>query len=105
MSLDSPRIHQGSITMMNDDLITEAVFDYLENGNELPEEASKNPQSRFKFQTAIMKQTYGVAKNADTVSSSNKIRLDSLTDWFKWLTGGTAFGGIFLIVLSILKVI
>ena len=90
---------------MNDDFITEAVFEYLENGSELPEEASKNPQSRFKFQTAIAKQTYGVAKNADRVSNNNKIRLDGLMVWFKWLTGGTAFGGMFLVVLSILNVI
>jgi hypothetical protein len=90
---------------MNDDLITEAVFEYLENGSDLPEEASKNPQARFKFQTAIAKQTYGVAKNANTVSNSNRIRLDGLTAWFKWLTGGTAFGGIFLVVLAVLDVI
>jgi hypothetical protein len=90
---------------MNDDLITEAVFEYLENGSELPEEASKNPKMRFRFQTAIAKQTYNVAKNADSVSNTNRIRLDGLTAWFKWLTGGTAFGGMFLVVLAILDVI
>ena len=90
---------------MNDDLIAEAVFEYLENGGDLPEEASKNPQARFKFQTAIARQTYGVAKNANVVSNTNKIRLDGLTAWFKWLTGGTAFGGMFLVVLAVLDII
>lgn len=90
---------------MNDDLIADAVFDYLENGGDLPKEAGKNPQTRFKFQTAIARQTYSVAKNADSVSNTNKIRLDSLTAWFKWLTGGTAFGGMFLVVLAVLDII
>ena len=90
---------------MNDDLIAEAVFEYLENGTELPEEASKNPKSRFKFQTAIARQTYRLARGAQTESSVNTIRLDGLTSWFKWLTGGTAFGGVFLIVLALIDII
>jgi len=90
---------------MNDDLIAEAVFEYLENGSDLPEEASRNPQMRFKFQTAIARQTYSLAKGAKIESNDNTIRLDSLTAWFKWLTGGTAFGGMFLVVLAILDII
>ena len=67
---------------------------------------------RFKFQTAIARQTYqkscaavDVAEGAETTSSNNKIRLDSLVTWFKWLTGGTAFGGMFLVVLAVLDII
>ena len=59
---------------MNDDFITQAVFDYLENGGELPPEASKNPQSRFMFQTAISRQTYAKSCEAQTVA--NKAQSD-----------------------------
>jgi len=97
---------------MNDNLIAEAVFEYLENGSKLPEEASKNPQMRFKFQTVIARQTYkkscvavNVAENAKTTSESNEIRLNALTMWFKWLTGVTAVGGIVLGGLTLLGVI
>ena len=55
---------------MKKDFVTEAVFDYLENGNELPEEAGKNPQSRFVFQSAIARMTY--QKSCSAIDKSNK---------------------------------
>ena len=55
---------------MKEDFVAEAVFDYLENGGDLPAEASKNPQTRFTFQTAIAKQTY--QKSCTAIDKSNR---------------------------------
>jgi hypothetical protein len=55
---------------MTEDYVTEAVFDFLENGGELPADASKNPQSRFVFQTAIARETY--QKSCSAIDKSNK---------------------------------
>jgi len=55
---------------MKEDYVAEAVFDFLENGGDLPADAGKNPQSRFKFQTAIAKQTY--QKSCSAIEKSNK---------------------------------
>ena len=54
--------------MSEEDFVTEAVFDYLENGSELPAEAAKNPRSRFTFQTAIARQTYRESRKAISAS-------------------------------------
>ena len=43
---------------MEKDLVAEAVFEFLENGGDLPDEADKNPQSRFMFQSAMARMTY-----------------------------------------------
>jgi len=43
---------------MEKDYVMEAVFDFMENGGELPAEASKNPHNRFLFQSAMMRMTY-----------------------------------------------
>lgn len=43
---------------MKNDYVMDAVFEFLENGGDLPEDANKNPQSRFKFQSAMAKMTY-----------------------------------------------
>ncbi len=55
---------------MKKDHIVEAVLDYLENGNDLPADASKNPQNRFVFQTAIARETY--QKSCSAIEKSNK---------------------------------
>ena len=55
---------------MTEDYVAEAVFEFLENGGDLPADASKNPQSRFVFQTAIAKQTY--QKSCLAIDKSNK---------------------------------
>ena len=55
---------------MKEDYVAEAVFDYLENGGDLPADASKNPQSRFVFQTAIARSTY--QKSCSAIDKSNK---------------------------------
>ena len=75
---------------MKEDFVTEAVFDYLENGGDLPAEASKNPQSRFVFQTAIAKQTYqksclaiekaGKAKAQSVATAKDMETLDTVVD-------------------------
>ena len=55
---------------MKEDFVTEAVFEFLDNGGDLPAEASKNPQTRFMFQTAIARQTY--QKSCSAEDKSNK---------------------------------
>ena len=55
---------------MKEDFVTEAVFEFLENGGELPADASKNPQTRFAFQTAIARQTH--QKSCLAIDKSNK---------------------------------
>ena len=72
---------------MDTDFIAEAAFAFLENGEELPPEASKNPASRFKFQMAIMKQTYHksgeaveTAGKAHTLAKTNKVGLATVVD-------------------------
>lgn len=61
---------------MNEDFVTDAVFDYLENGGDLPAEASKNPQTRFLFQTAIAKQTY--QKSCVAIEKAGKAKSQSV---------------------------
>ena len=72
---------------MESDFITDAVFKYLENGEDLLAEAGKNATSRFVFQTAIMKQTYHksgeavkIASKAITLAETNKIGLLAVID-------------------------
>ncbi len=64
--------------MSKDDHIAEAVFQFLENGGELPTEADKNPQSRFAFQTAIARQTYGKSREASE-DASKALRISNAT--------------------------
>ena len=75
---------------MKKEFVTEAVFDYLENGNELPEEAGKNPQSRFVFQSAIARMTYqksclaiekaGKAKSQSVATAKDMATLNTVVD-------------------------
>ena len=72
---------------MDTDFIANAAFAFLENGEELPAEAAANPQSRFKFQMAIMKQTYHksgeaveMADEAHTLAKANEVGLDAVID-------------------------
>ncbi len=75
---------------MTEDYVTDAVFEFLENGGELPVDASKNPQSRFVFQTAIAKQTYqksctaikdaGEAKALSVVTEKDMTTLKTVVD-------------------------
>ena len=72
---------------MDKDFIVEAVFNFLENGEDLPAEASKNPANRFAMQMAIMKQTYhksgkavSTADEAHTLAKANEVGLDAVID-------------------------
>jgi N-acyl-L-homoserine lactone synthetase len=75
---------------MREDYVAEAVFDFLENGGDLPADASKNPQSRFMFQTAIAKQTYqksclaideaGKAKSLSVATAKDMATLNTVVD-------------------------
>lgn len=75
---------------MKEDFVTEAVFDYLENGSDLPAEAGKNPQSRFVFQSAIARMTYqkscraiekaGKAKSLSVATSKDMATLTTVVD-------------------------
>ena len=72
---------------MDKDFIAEAAFQFLENGDDLPPEASKNPANRFAFQMAIMKQTYHksgkavtTADEAKTLSKTTAVGLDAVID-------------------------
>lgn len=75
---------------MKEDYVAEAVFEFLENGGDLPEEAGKNPQNRFVFQAAIMKQTYhksclaidkaGKAKSQSVATAKDMATLTTVVD-------------------------
>ena len=75
---------------MNEDFVTDAVFEFLENGGDLPVEASRNPQTRFLFQTAIAKQTYqkagiaiekaGKAKSQSVATAKDMATLETVVD-------------------------
>jgi len=71
---------------MEENLIAAAVFEFLENGGDLPDEASANPQNRFKFQTAISKHSYAKSCEAkglahDAMEKAEKV--ESTVDTFQ----------------------
>ncbi len=72
---------------MDKDLVAEAVFDYLENGGDLPDEASSNPQNRFVFQSAMARMTYQrscsaikQADNALVIANSTALEMKSFKE-------------------------
>ena len=95
---------------MDPDFITQAAFQYLENGEDLPPEASKNPASRFAFQMAILKQTYhksGVAgKTADSahlLATTNRISLAGVIDKVNIRLG--IMGGITILANAVMSLV
>ena len=62
---------------MEKDLVAEAVFDFLENSGDLPDEADKNPQTRFMFQSAMARQTYQKSCSAIVQADSAVILANS----------------------------
>lgn len=55
---------------MEKDIVSEAVFDFLENGGDLPAEADKNPQNRFMFQSAMTRLTY--QRSCEAISTARE---------------------------------
>ena len=63
---------------MEKDLVAEAVFEFLENGGDLPPEADQNPQNRFMFQTAMARMTYQRSCSA-VIQADNAVAIASGT--------------------------
>ena len=64
---------------MDRDYIDEAVFQFLDNGSDLPPEASKNAETRFMFQSAMSRQTYQMARCAVETSNVAKKKATDVT--------------------------
>ncbi len=72
---------------MEKDYVADAVFEFLENGGDLPDEADKNPQNRFVFQTAMARMTYQrscsairQADDAVTIANNTAIEMKSFRE-------------------------
>jgi len=92
------------------DAVYNAVLDFLENGGELPKDADRNPQERFRFQAAMFRALYrqlqdvkDTAKRAEHQAVVNAHRYTTLKDMMNVRMG--ILGGVIFIAQAIVAVI